>query len=186
MKKIPTMFQRDWGGDRSRVLNIQHEDCSWVFAGEGVATKKIDGTCCLVRDGVLYKRREMKAGQKMPDGFESLGVDAETGKEMGWVPVGPGPEDALHREAFSGSIEDGTHELVGPKVQSNPEGYASHKLVAHSSLQMPDQPPRGYSDLRDWLVGRAIEGLVFQHPDGRMAKIKLRDFGLKREGAKNA
>jgi hypothetical protein len=28
-----------------------------------------------------------------------------------------------------------------------------------------------------------IEGLVFHHPDGRMAKIKLRDFGMKRGGS---
>lgn len=25
-----------------------------------------------------------------------------------------------------------------------------------------------------------IEGIVFHHPDGRMAKIKLRDFGISR------
>jgi len=34
---------------------------------------------------------------------------------------------------------------------------------------------------REWLKGRDIEGLVFHHPDGRMAKIKKRDFGLKRK-----
>jgi hypothetical protein len=37
--------------------------------------------------------------------------------------------------------------------------------------------------LREWLLDRDIEGLVFHHPDGRMAKIKLRDFGLKRGGS---
>jgi len=35
--------------------------------------------------------------------------------------------------------------------------------------------------LREWFKGRDIEGLVFHHPDGRMAKIKKRDFGLKRK-----
>ena len=29
MKKIPTMFERDWGGDRSRVTNKPHPDCAW-------------------------------------------------------------------------------------------------------------------------------------------------------------
>lgn len=40
--------------------------------------------------------------------------------------------------------------------------------------------PRTFESLRDYLVGLDIEGIVFQHPDGRMAKIKNRDFGLKR------
>jgi hypothetical protein len=28
-----------------------------------------------------------------------------------------------------------------------------------------------------------IEGIVWHHPDGRMAKLKLRDFGVKRAGS---
>ena len=43
MKKIPTMFERDWNGDRSRVVNQVHPGCEWVLAGEGVATRKLDG-----------------------------------------------------------------------------------------------------------------------------------------------
>lgn len=180
MKKIPTMFERDWNGDRSRVVDIQHPDCGWVFAGEGVATRKLDGTCCMVRSGVLFKRRELRAGQAAPQDFESAGTDAETGKTVGWVPVGNGPEDTFHREAFSVTLADGTYELVGPKVQGNPECYDRHCLVPHSSLTMTDQPPRNFEKLRAWLAGRDIEGIVFHHPDGRMAKIKLRDFGLTR------
>jgi hypothetical protein len=80
MKKIPTIYQRDWNGDRSRVLNEPHPDCSWVFAGEGTATQKIDGTSCLVRDGKLFKRRELKPGQVAPEGYLSEGADSETEK----------------------------------------------------------------------------------------------------------
>lgn len=64
MKKIPTMFDRDWNGDRSKVVNVPHKDCSWVFAGEGWPTRKIDGTSCLVDDGQLYKRRELMVSEQ--------------------------------------------------------------------------------------------------------------------------
>lgn len=184
MKKIPTIFDRDWNGDRSRVVNVQHKDCGWVFAGEGAATRKIDGTSCMVRDGELFKRRELRKGDVAPPLFESLGTDDETGKTVGWVPVDPAsPADKFHAEAFDQSLPNGTYELVGPKVQGNPERYEKHTLVAHSSLAMTDQPPRDFDGLQTWLTGKNIEGVVWHHPDGRMAKIKLRDFGLKRSAS---
>jgi len=40
MRKTPTAFDRDWDGDRSRVVNAPHKDCGWVFAGEDIATRK--------------------------------------------------------------------------------------------------------------------------------------------------
>lgn len=182
MKKIPTVFERDWNGDRSRVVDQVHADCGWVIKGEGVATRKIDGTCCLVEGGDLYKRRELRRGELAPDGFRSVGHDGETGKTVGWLPVGPGPEDRYHREAFlaGGPWADGTYELVGPKVQGNPEGETSHRLIAHADCERFDDVPRTFAGMAAWLRDRDIEGLVFHHPDGRMAKIKLRDFGLKR------
>lgn len=183
MKKTPTIFERDWNGDRSRVVDKPHPDCGWVFAGEGWPTRQIDGTCCMVRNGRLYKRREIKPGAAIPDNFEVADIDQETGKTVGWVPVGYGPEDDRHREAFDAweIIEDGTYELVGPKVQGNPEHYQTHELIAHRNLQLGEDVPRTFDGLREWMTGRDIEGLVFHHPDGRMGKIKLRDFGLKRE-----
>ena len=182
MNKIPTMFERDWNGDRSRVIDHIHAGCEWVAGGEGIATRKIDGTCCLVRDGKLFKRREIREGDVEPVGFHMVTSDEETGKVIGWVPVGDGPEDQWHRWAFANAqpIADGTYELVGPKVQGNPEAYLSHALVSHTATDHYHNVPRTFDGLREWLTGRDIEGLVFHHPDGRMAKIKLRDFGIRR------
>lgn len=182
MKKIPTMFERDWGGDRSRVVDQVHPGCEWVLAGEGIATRKLDGTCCMVRDGKLFKRRELRASDKPPPLFEQADYDPETEKTVGWVPCDIGPEDKWHLSAFEAepSLPDGTYELVGPKIQGNPEGWSSHQLIAHGSIRGEDVP-RTFEGLRDWLADRDIEGIVFHHPDGRMAKIKLRDFGHKRK-----
>lgn len=184
MRKIPTVFERDWNGDRSRVLPTVHAGCEWVLAGEGQPLRKIDGTCCMVRDGRLYKRQEYKADQIPPADFEEVGTDPETGKRTGWRPVGDGPEDKWHREGFAGLADrqDGTYELIGPKVRGNPESVPSHELVSHNSLSLafPSDAPRTFEGIKDFLSKRNIEGIVFHHPDGRMAKIKKRDFGLSR------
>jgi Family of unknown function (DUF5565) len=184
MKKIPTIFNRDWDGDRSRVVNSPHKDCDWVFLGEGRATLKLDGACCMVRDGKRYKRRELKDGQLTPLGFEPVSFDDETIKTVGWMPVRDGPEDRYFREAIcqsEGGEKDGTYELVGPKVQGGVERmFTQHELIPHGAYTIFDEPQRNYDAIRDWLSGKDIEGLVYHHPDGRMAKIKLRDFGLKR------
>ncbi len=74
---------------------------------------------------------------------------------------------------------DGTYELVGPKIQGNPEGFVEHTLVSHDLCDVVDAPT-DYEGLKAWFAGRDIEGVVWHHPDGRMAKIKAKDFGLKR------
>lgn len=182
MKKTVSLFQRNYDGDRL-VRDEVVPGAEWVTAGEGVATRKFDGTCCLWREGRLWKRHEMKAGKLPPPGFVmAQEPDPVTGDVPGWVPVGDGPDDARHREALSTpweAVDGATYELVGPKVQKNPEGYASHVLVKHGCEVLADCP-RTFDELRDYLRDGSIEGVVWHHPDGRMVKIKGKDFGLKR------
>ena len=181
MKKTPTIFKRDPLNLRE-LLDEPHPDCEWVFAGEGTATQKYDGTCCLIDQDKLYKRRELKEGQLLPPGFIQADSDDVTGKTVGWVPVDPkNPEDKWHIEAFQEGMPDGTYELLGPNVQGNPEGFTKHILFKHSSAACFWDVPRTYAGLREWMGSRDIEGLVFHHPDGRMAKIKKRDYGQKRK-----
>lgn len=192
MKKIISLFQRNYEGD-NLVRDEITPGAEWVVAGEGTATKKYDGTCCMVRDGKLFKRYEVKNGGKAPASFISANeVDEVTGKQQGWVPVGDGPEDKYHRQATStsesvgyqtfGNHKDGTYELCGPKIQGNPEGLSIHELIPHNTklLRLLEQPPRNFAGIREYLRTQNIEGIVWHHPDGRMVKIKTKDFGLKR------
>lgn len=182
MKKTISLFQRNYEGDRL-VRDEMVPGAEWVAAGEGVATRKFDGTCCMWRGGRLWKRHELKAGKTAPAEFEpAQEPDSVTGDVPGWVPVGDGPDDARHREALQApwvAVEGATYELCGPKVQKNPEGFSSHVLVLHGAEVLPDCP-RTYDALRDYLSRKDIEGVVWHHPDGRMVKIKGKDFGFRR------
>lgn len=184
MKKIPTMFLRNPDNLRE-ILDEPHPDCAWVFAGEGVATRKYDGTCCMIKDGKLFKRRAIKKNTTAPPDFIEEELDETTGKRIGWVPVDPDdPTNKFHMEAFrqpAALKQNLTYELVGPKIQGNPERYEEHILVAHTYAGPYPEVPRGFTELRAWLSLRDVEGLVFHHEDGRMAKIKKSDFGLKRK-----
>lgn len=182
MKKIPTIFVRD-PENRSLVLNEINPVCQWVFDGCGKATRKYDGTCVKIENGQYYKRREVKPGKTAPAGFIEEEADPVTGKRVGWVEVDPDdPSNRYHVEAWDErlALTDGTYELVGPKVQGNPEKYPKHTLIKHSEAQEYYSIPRTFLGIAEFLKTKDIEGLVFHHPDGRMGKIKKRDFGQRR------
>lgn len=161
----------------------------------------------MVRDSTLFKRHDRKLSKSaakrrkrdpgfvpsvihfgpMPDDWEAAEVspDPHTGHWPGWLPVGDGPEDQYHREAFAKfQGPDGTYELLGPKVQGNPYDLPAHVLVRHGDFissrlaSFPIEPPRDFDGLRDFFESVVIEGIVWHHPDGKMVKIKRRDFGL--------
>lgn len=183
MKKIPTIFMRD-PMNRMVVLNEPNPECDWVFAGEGVATRKFDGTCCMIRDGKLFKRYDAKSGKTPPPDFEpAQEPDPISGHRPGWVPVGDGPQDKYHRMGLERLRndknpqlpDDGTYELCGPKIQGNPERLSQVLLIRHGGEVLHNMR-REFAALRLFLMDRRYEGIVFHHPDGRMAKIKRRDF----------
>lgn len=178
MKKIPTLFVRDPATNLCYVSREVNQLCQWVIDGEGVPTRKFDGTCVLIRGFKMFKRREVKEGQLELKGFELVDYDEATRKRIGWVLVDDGPEDKWHQEALQNADEvlpDGTYELCGPKVQSNPEGFPEHTLIRHGAVPLLSAP-RVFDALRDWLYAHDFEGVVWHHPDGRMAKIKRKDF----------
>lgn len=182
MNKIPTIFERDWDGDRSRVLDIPHYDCQWVFDGEGRATRKYDGTCVMYDGRAWSARREVKAGKSAPADFVPIATDPETGDTVGWEPIGNSAFAKFFHEAVAYHVEweEGTYELIGPKINKNPEQYEIHFLIKHDDADGVELDDRTYDGISRALLGADIEGIVFHHPDGRMAKIKARDFGIKR------
>lgn len=187
MKKIISLFQRNYDGDRL-VRDEVVPGAEWVIAGEGVATRKFDGSCCMVRNGILFKRYELKNGKTAPVTFEAAqGSDSITGDIPGWVIVGPGLEDKWFREAYNNTcmpedeLEDGTYEAIGPHFQSNPERQAKDCLVEHGTVLV--DAPRTFVELKEWLKIADMEGVVWHHADGRMVKIKAKDFFKKPRNA---
>ena len=177
MKKIISLFQRNYDGDR-KVRDEIVPGAEWVPAGEGIATRKWNGTACLWKDGKLWKRYDAKHGKTPPEGFlpAQSEPDAVTGHWPGWLPVGLGKEDAWHREALAVPLQEGaTYELCGPKVQGNAEHFSVHWLIKHGAAVL-SPCPRAYDALRNYLQVAEIEGIVWWHPDGRMVKIKAKDF----------
>ena len=187
MKKIISLFARNYKTDHL-VRNEIVPGAEWVVDGEGVATGKFDGTACMIKDNKMFKRYDVKKNRQTPPDFiPSADPDEVTGHWPGWVPVGDGPEDKWHREAFETHKKfDGIFELCGPKIQGNPEGYEKHVLISLNTEDRADdfiiQPPREFEGLKIFFEHYNIEGIVWHHPDGRMVKIKARDFGIKRRG----
>ena len=182
MKKIISLFQRNYEGDRL-VRNEIVPGAEWVINGEGKATRKFDGTCCMVNHGILFKRYDAKHDKTPPPRFiAAQDPDPVTGHCPGWIEVGNGNEDRWFREPFGGwnvPLIDGTYELCGPKIQGNPEHFEKHVLVPHGHEDLPDAP-RTFEALKEWFRDRDIEGIVWWHPDRRMVKIKKKDFWGKR------
>lgn len=183
MQKVISLFKRDYEGTRL-VFNELVEGAEWVVAGEGRATEKIDGTSCLIRDGILYKRYDAKQGKTPPVNFEPAQdkPDPVTGHWPGWLPVGDGPEDKWHRQAWEkggNALPYGTYELIGPKVQANKYSLSEHKFRLHGDMTL-EGVPRDFYGLKSYFEAHPeYEGIVWHHPDGRLVKIKRRDFGLK-------
>lgn len=183
MQKIISLYQRNYDTDRL-VRDEVVPGAEWVLAGEGVATRKFDGTCCMIRDGKLFKRYDAKAGKVPPTDFEPAqpAPDPNTGHWPGWLPVGDSPDDRWHREAWDNCFLrlDGTYELIGPKIQGNPEGAKLHGLVRHGVDRLLPQPRRTFEHLKAYLALGLVEGIVWHYTDGRMVKLKAKDFGFSR------
>lgn len=190
MRKIPSLFKRD--RTTNLVIDEVTPGCEWALSGEGYATEKMDGTCCLVKNGQLFKRYDAKQGKAPPEDFIPAQDDTDpiTGHWPGWVPVRDIPEDKWHIEAWNSiyppTWKDWTYELVGPKIQANPYGLQSHYLSAHGQFVMTGLIDLSFEGIRQYLEsfwGTSLaEGIVWWRDltdlNCDKVKIKRRDFGL--------
>lgn len=185
MKKISTLFKKD-PNDLGRVINEINPENQWVFDGMAIATRKFDGSACAIINGELYKRYDAKHGKQAPKGaIPCQEPDHITGHHPHWVKCNLFDKgDAHFIEGFENLTikDDGTYELCGPKVQSNPEKLTNHQLIKHGS-QILELSELTFEYLKHYLSSAEndIEGIVFYHKtDDRMCKLRKSDFGIKR------
>lgn len=192
MKKIPTLFERQFSGHKVVGINSNvTPGCEFVLEGKGIATVKIDGACCAVIDGKFYKRYDAKNGKKPPEGaIPCCDPDPITGHWPHWVQVQPdNPADRWFIEALKnrsldigsedgpfGGIMSGTYEAIGPHFQSNPYGLKMDILVRHG--MKPAFAERTFEGILKWLQEHEEEGIVFWLDGEPRCKIKRTDFGL--------
>lgn len=186
MKKIPTLFEREY--ENHKVIGITdkvYPGMEWVLDGDGVATEKIDGSCCAWCDGVFYKRYDAKPGRKIPsNAIPCCDPDPITGHYPHWVPVNQF-ENATkwYMEAYynflnnGNSPENATYEAIGPHFQGNPYKLEKDTLRKHGDKILQDVP-RTFLGIEDYLSKHNIEGIVFWKDGIPQCKIKRSDFGF--------
>lgn len=190
MKKIPTLFAREFANHR--VVDIKDEitpGCEEAFL-HGIATVKIDGACCAIIGGELYKRYDAKHGKKPPEGaIPCCDPDPVTGHWPHWVKVDPTnnadkwfvraayntPGRILNGEPIC-SLLDGTYEAIGKHFNGNPYGLCDDILEPHGVKKVDVE--RTFDGIKEYLEEKYIEGLVFWLNDEPVCKIKRSDFGL--------
>lgn len=206
MKKIPTLFERTF--ENHKVTGITDKvtpGFEWVLAGEGTATVKIDGSCCAVINGELYKRYDAKKGKKPPVGaIPCCDPDPVTGHWPHWVKCSKdNPADKWFWSAYENCIPVQlglrvpdviippnaremlyselqaipiTMEAVGQHFQGNPYGLAYDVLIPHGTKKANVE--RTFDGIKQYLAEHNIEGLVFWKDGEPQCKIKRTDFGL--------
>lgn len=205
MKKIISLFQRNYDSDRL-VRDEITIGAEWVINGEGIATRKWEGTCCMYKDGIWYKRYDAKHWKKPPEGFtQAQEPDEKTRHWPGWLKVNEHDKwhiEAISNPSFGVKFVDGTYELCGPKINANPEQFREHVLIKHGEdkLEIDYHTYNFFNHIRNFFIHMntkdgcstdnfiatyypnriPLEGIVWHHPDGRMVKIKSKDFGIAR------
>lgn len=182
MKKIPTLFTRVY--ENHKIVDILPEitpGCEEAFKN-GIATIKVDGSCCAVIDGEFYKRYDAKKGKKAPEGaIPCCDPDPVTGHHPHWVKVNPDdPVDKWFVEAYAnlGYLPGpGTYEAVGPHFNGNPYRLTKDILEPHGVKRVT--VPRRFDYIKRWLEENDAEGLVFWLNGEPVCKIKRSDFGFK-------
>lgn len=185
MRKIKTIFDRNWEGDKT-LKNVYIEPNIPDLLTQAVATEKIDGMNIRVtvrQNSVVRveKRRNPDKIQKYKGIIEPWYVDASDSSEDKWI------MDAVKNTDFK-EIPDGewSGEAVGKNIQGNPLNLENNRVCFFTLNQAPifEDVPTDYEGLKAWLPAQkskygnncGIEGIVWHLPNGDMFKIKVKDF----------
>ena len=178
MKKIPTLFKREYANHK--VVAVYDEitpGCEDAFQ-HGDATVKLDGSCCAIIDGVFYKRYDAKNGKTPPAGaIPCCDPDPFTGHWPHWVKLDPNnPSDKWFFKAMKGNAKDGTYEAIGKHFNGNPYGLECDGAVPHGTAFV--EVERTFEGVKAFLEEHLMEGLVFWLDGEPVCKIKRTDFGF--------
>jgi hypothetical protein len=180
MKKIPTLFERSYANHRVVAISDKiTAGMEWVMNGEGIATIKIDGSCCAIINGEFYKRYDAKKGKTPPAGaIPCCDADPITGHHPHWVKVEDVPENKWYVNAYNNTPDrrDGTYEAIGVHFQGNPYGLCDDILEPHGVKIV--EVERTFEGIKQYLSTNYIEGIVFWKDGEPRCKIKRSDFGL--------
>lgn len=186
MKKIPTLFERVFDGHKIvDILPNITAGCERAFL-EGVATIKIDGSCCAIINGEFYKRYDAKAGKPIPEGAIPCQdePDAVTGHFPCWVKCDrENKGDKWFWAAYDFTFGtdkpmDGTYEAIGKHFNGNPYGLDYDTMEKHGTAIISDVE-RTFGFIKSYLETHNIEGIVFWLDGEPVCKIKRSDFGFK-------
>lgn len=186
MKKIPTLFIKD---DKNVLTKEVAPQNKWVYDDGSYATRKYDGTACMIHDMTLYKRYDAKTNKKtgkqkpIPEGAIKCQEkpDTVTGHFPYWVKCDRNNKsDKYHFEAFDKKNvwEDGTYELCGEKINGNKEHMIGHGLIKHGN-HLLNLRSFTYEEILLYLLKNKCEGIVIYNKTGeKMCKIRRKDYGL--------
>lgn len=163
MKKTKKVFEFNY--EKQILTNKFEKGSEWVIDDNiSIPTVKFDGTATFYKDGIFYKRYDLKpkiskkeklfrkkngilyTWDDFPQKPENAipcqeNFDAVTGHFPMWVPVDfKSNENKYHLEAFenakkAGILENETsYELIGEKINGNPHNIVGHKLIKHGSV----------------------------------------------------
>ena len=184
MKKIKTIFNRNWEGDGKITKEMVVDSQVLVDA---IATEKLDGTNVriTVRNHTVVRIEKRRNPTK---------IEKHKGIEEPWYmeTTNGYPQDkwifnGVDNTNFS-QVPDGewSGELIGTNIQGNPLNLLTNRIVFFSLGQAPtfEEAPTTYEELKEWLPKQkskygndcGIEGIVWHCNNGSMYKIKTKDF----------
>ena len=195
MKKIPTLFVREFESENSHKFTITDKvtpGLEYVLSKEFgcIPTLKYDGSACAIIDGKFYKRYDAKKGKPIPEGAIKCQEEPDpiTGHLPCWVRCDRNnPADKWYWEALDNTAYiledesyDGTYEAMGPHFQGNPDNMSRDKLRPHGEAIIYELKGKDltFDIIKEWLHENPAEGIVWWKDQQPICKIKRTDFGF--------
>ncbi len=185
MRKIPTIFDRNWEGDGNITTEYFQGITPETFEG-ALATEKIDGTNVrlTIRNHTVVrveKRRNPSKLEKAKGLIDPWYTDASESAEDKHI------MSSVRGRDYSDTPDgEWSAEAVGPNIQGNPLNLEKNTVVIFSIGEAPifENVPTSYEGLKEWLPKQkslygnncGIEGIVWHCRDDSMMKIKTKDF----------